>query len=219
VPPEPSTEPPPLPPEPAAPKLPGAPKEPSLALLLSLCFPGAGYIYAEKPLSFLRVAVVTGFLYFLAFTGSFHLWVPVLLHVFNAVASAGAVRERNRRLGLVEGAAAPPPPPPPATRRPAVESTPRPSALLAQAAETGRDEPTLGPDEFLEELHAAWDDYRGGTLDAGGFTTRKAVAIRRLRFDDEDDRAAALEAAAALVDGGVLTPSDRSRIEAKGTRR
>ena len=98
-----------------------------MALFLSLCFPGAGYIYAEKPLSFLRTALVTGFCYFLAFTGSFPVWVPVLLHVFNAVASAGAVRERNRRLGLTEGAAAPPPPPPPAARRPAEGTTSRPS--------------------------------------------------------------------------------------------
>lgn len=209
---------------PGAPTPPGTAKEPVVALILSLCFPGAGYAYAERPASFVRVAAITGVLYFLACSTGFPIWVPVLLHVFNAVASAGAVRERNRRLGLAGGttgvAGVPPPPPPPppgAARRPLREEAHpvRRSSLADLPPEPAL--PPLGPDEFLAELQDAWRAHRSGSLDDAAFAARRQTAIQRLRFDDEDDRAAVLEAAVALVDGGVLTPGDRRKIEAKGT--
>jgi len=229
----PEAEPPPLAPPP------GAAKEPVVALILSLCFPGAGYAYAERPGTFARVAFVTGALYFLACSSGFPIWVPVLVHVFNAVASAGAVKERNRRLGHGPGVMPPPPPPPPsdwdeaseevseAVSEEAPEEAPVdaavPPPLPSSSSSSSSEEPPppgpLGTDAFLAELQAAWRENRAGTLNDFAFARRKQEAIQRLRFEDEDDRAAVLEAAVALVDGGVLTSGERRRIEAKGTRR
>lgn len=223
------------------------PREPVVALLLSLCFPGAGYAYAGHPDRFAKTAILVGGAYALTCATSLPVFVPVLLHVFTSVAAVGAVRRRNADLARTPAFDAPPPPPPasrrdarspqPAGRDRDPETSPAPPPPLPPTsfAPSPTEPPPLPPaahasapsvvsgerldaPAFLAELRAAWMDHRERG-DPAAFARTKASLILRLRFDDEDDRRAVTEAAAALVEGGVLTPSERQRIEMKGTGR
>jgi hypothetical protein len=185
-------------------------KDPTAGFMLSMLLPGLGFAYAGNPRSFLTFLLVEGFLWF-----AFGMTVPlVIVHFFQAVAAAGAVKQWNQSNAGGPGADIPPPPAAgtrrartaPATALPAAASAPR-AAAQARAP--------LDADGFLAALQDAWREYRAGGITARQFADRKFQAIRGVRVDHGEEGEALVAAAQELENGGVLTSEDVAQIRAR----
>lgn len=188
-----------------------ATKDPAVGAILSLAFPGLGHLYAGNGRGFV------GFLLLEVFLLTQEVWfVFLLVHLFQSVAAAGAVKMWNKERAAAAGVDVPPPPParanrPAARARPvAEEAPPPPPPPPPRSAE-------LGPDDFLEELQAAWRDHRASTITARQFADRKWRAIRSVRVDDRDDGEALVAAARELGAAGVLTSEEIGQLAARVT--
>jgi hypothetical protein len=200
--------------------VPGTRRDPSIAVLLSLFFPGAGYAYVGLPQRFVGVFALEVAL--LCLFGStvpgFLVWLVV--HVGLAIAAGGAARMANERDAL----AAPPPPPVVGSafdRRRAlhVPPPPPPPADRSREAAARPVGPPLDANAFLAELREAWNAQREGAATADEFAARKQSAIERVRVADLDDGVALLESTAALVGAGVMTEAERTRLRLRVGRR
>jgi hypothetical protein len=214
---------------------PGARKDPTIATLLSLCFPGAGYIYVGLPARFLFVFVAEVLLVCLLRDSPLGFLLAVFFHVASAISAAGAARIANQRLA----SDAPPPPgagrttphrrapsddilpipPLPPLPPPPPPPPPRSRAVPERAAPPAPAGPPLDADQFLAELRAAWMARRSGESTDAEFVARKLAAIERVRVADIDDGIALLESTAALVGAGVLTEAERTRLRLRVGRR
>ena len=199
-------------------------KDPTTAVILSLCFPGAGFAYLGDVGRFIKTAMVVGVLYCWFGNGSSSVIIPIGVHLFTAITAGGAARLINERL---DGAI---PPPPPIARRtdaaagwqsairqdgPPPPPPPPPPPRRAPVAEG----PQITPDDFIAEVREAWTAHRAGDMDEATYAERKRSAIERVRAADVDEGIALLEATSALVGAGVMTPAERTRLQLRVTRR
>ncbi|MCE9638011.1 MAG: hypothetical protein K8T90_20105 [Planctomycetes bacterium] len=193
---------------------PGARKDPTIAILLSLFFPGAGYAYVGDFRGFLRTLIVVSVLACMIGNSMHGLGFMIVLavHVFTAIGAGGAARIANARIALD----APPPPPtytrsaPPLDPAWSSDAPPPPPPAARAPAVIG---PPLGADDFLAELRGAWGDRQAGNCNDAQFAERKLSAIERVRVQNIDDGVALLEATSALVAAGVMTVAERSRLK------
>ena len=186
-------------------------KDPTIAVVLSLFFPGLGHLYAGKPGAFVAFLALELVLFNMGWTMTL-----IALHIFQAIAAGGAVKVWNQRLAVAEGVAIPPPPrartaaerssePPPVPPPPPRRAEPVAPSLRAE----------LGADDFLAELQAAWREHRSGVLTARQFADRKWRAIRALRVEHGDEGEAIVEAARDLATAGVLTSEEIAQLDAR----
>ena len=189
---------------------PGA-KDPTVAVVLSLLFPGLGHLYAGKPGPFVVFLALEAFL----LTNS--AIVPlVIVHVFQAVAAGGAAKLWNQQRAAAMQIAVPPPPVRGSRATPAravaddVPPIPVPPPIPAPAAPA-----VLDADAFLEELQGAWRAYRASLITARQFADRKWRAIRSVRVEHADEADALVAAAQHLAEAGVLTSEDIGQLEAR----
>lgn len=204
----------------------GARKDPTLATILSLCFPGAGYLYVGLPQRFVMTLIAEGALFCLLGGGRYGFLLALGAHVFFSISAGGAARMWNERNAL----AAPPPPPVVSSAgrsRSLAESMPPPpppppragSAASASASSPAPAGPPLDADAFLGELREAWTAHRAGESSAAAFAERKRAAIERVHVADFDDAVALLESTSALVGAGVMTEAERGRLRLRVGRR
>jgi hypothetical protein len=199
------------------PREPGA-KDPTVAVVLSLFFPGLGHLYAGK---------AGPFVVFLAL----ELWlvshgrvVPLLMvHVFQAIAAGGAAKLVNAANAAASQVAVPPPPTR-GSRRPAApgptdedgEDDDAPPVNVPPAPPVPPALPAvLDADAFLFELRAAWQDHRTSAITARQFADRKWRAIRAVRVEQADEGEALVAAAHELAAAGVLTSEEIGQLEAR----
>ena len=197
---------------------PGARKDPTIAILLSLFFPGAGYAYVGDFRGFIRTLIIVSALSCMIGDAMNGLGFMIVLavHVFTAIGAGGGARIANQRNALD----APPPPPiyghsaPPREPAWSTESAdvppPPPPATSRVPLVVG---PPLDADDFLAELRGAWSDRQAGNCNDAQFAARKLSAIERVRVQDIDDGVGLLEATSALVAAGVMTGAERSRLK------
>jgi hypothetical protein len=190
-------------------------RDPGLAFGLSLLFPGLGHLYAGKFVNFLTFAAAEFFLF------TRDLWLPLAgLHLFQAIAAAGAAKQHNAQRAAAAVLDIPPPPPPGQRRTSPAEAEPppvpvRPARGPAPPPPPPATLPPLTADAFLEDLQEAWRDHRAGTLTARQFADRKWSAIGRVAVEDRDDADALVAAAEELGRAGVLTSEEVGRLVAR----
>jgi hypothetical protein len=188
-------------------------RDPTIGILLSAVCPGLGHLYAGNGLSF---AIFFGLELWLFEEGS--IWLLVPLHVFQAIAAGGAVKQWNARRGGGPGADVPPPPAAGTGRRMRPESRPAsPPPLPAQAPAVPPAAPAaaLDADAFFTELQTAWGDYRAARIAARQFADRKWRAIRAVRVEGREEGEALVAAARELADAGVLTSEEIGQLAAR----
>ncbi len=198
-------------------------RDPMMALVLSLCFPGLGHLYAGRPGQLVVVLAIEAALLYAVFAAS--AWFVVVLglfHLFQAIASAGAVRQANERTGAAGPVLPPvPPPPPPRAHRARDVAATRPTRTTPPAEARPQPVapgPALDADSFLGELRDGWRAAAEGAISPEEFHERKRQAIERVRVPNLDEGTALLEAAQELVAAGVLTSMERARLQTRITR-
>ena len=189
---------------------PGA-KDPTVAVVLSLFFPGLGHLYAGKVAPFLIFLVLEIWLV------AHSMIAPlVILHLFQAIAAGGAAKLWNQQRAAATQVSVPPPPVRGAratATRPVADDVPpipMPPPIPARAAPA-----VLDADAFLAELQSAWRDHRASTITAREFADRKWRAIRAVRVGHGEEGDALVAAAHHLAEAGVLTSEDIGQLDAR----
>ena len=187
-------------------------KDPVIAVGLSLVVPGLGHLYAGRVGSFVVFLAIELWLLSRGFIGGL-----VVIHLFQAIAAAGAVKQWNARHAVGVGLDVPVPPPPPAgagRARPAVA----PSATLIASTPPPPPPPkrlVLDADAFLEEMQAAWREHRSSHATAREFADRKWRAIRAVRVENREEGEALVAAARELSEAGVMTSEEIGQLTSR----
>lgn len=176
-------------------------KDPGAGFVLALVFPGLGHLYAGRGAAFAVFLAIELFL----FQADEHLLLG-MVHLFQAIAAAGAVKNWNR--AHIPATDVSIPPPPPATRRAAAPRAAPPPPAPPAAPEPPPPTTPLDAEGFLEEIQAAWTQHRSGGEGARHFADRKWRAIRRVKVTERDEADALVAAANELAAGGVLTSEE-----------
>jgi hypothetical protein len=188
-------------------------KDPAVGVVLSLFIPGLGHLYAGRAAPFVGFLVSESWLF-----SERHYVLFAVVHLFQAIAAGGAVKHWNQaQAGLGMDVPVPPPPPPGTGRaraaaaaraaQPVVPPTPAPSPVQAPLV--------LTPDDFLEEIQAAWREHRSSRATARQFADRKWRAIRAVRVEHREDGEALVAAARELSSAGVLTSEEIGQLAAR----
>jgi hypothetical protein len=189
-------------------------KDPVVGVVLSLFMPGLGHLYAGRLASFVVFLAIESWLVSESELG----WCAAI-HVFQAIAAGGAVKQWNQRrqAGLATNVPIPPPPPAGSGRQrgfpkswptSVVPPTPAPAPVQPPPL-------VLGPDAFLAEIQAAWREHRSGHATARQFADRKWRAIRVVRVEHREDGAALVAAARELSAAGVMTSEEIGQLAAR----
>jgi hypothetical protein len=187
-------------------------KDPAVGVGLSLFVPGLGHLYAGRIAPFVSFLVIESWLLSESYYGLF-----ATVHLFQAIAAGGAVKQWNQRrqTGLAMDVPVPPPPPPGAGRaRAAAVARAAPTPVPPTPAPT----PTplvLSPEAFLEEIQAAWREHRSSHATARQFADRKWRAIRAVRVEHREDGEALVAAARELSSAGVMTSEEIGQLAAR----
>jgi len=189
-------------------------KDPAIAVGLSLFVPGLGHLYAGRFGSFVVFLAAELWLFSADLLGGL-----VVIHLFQAIAAGGAVKQWNARNAVGAGldVAIPPPPPAGAGRAsPAVA----PSATLVSSPPPPPPPPpprrlVLDADAFLEEMQAAWREHRSSHATAREFADRKWRAIRAVRVESREEGEALVAAARELSEAGVVTSEEIGQLAAR----
>jgi len=187
-------------------------KDPVIGVVLSLFMPGLGHLYAGRVGSFVAFLAIEMWLLSSEFVAGL-----VVVHFFQAIAAGGAVKHWNQAqaAGLAMDVAVPPPPPAGAgrAREPAApRAAPTPPPPPPPPARTLV---ALGPEEFLEEIQAAWREHRSSHATARQFADRKWRAIRAVRVEHREDGEALVAAARELSAAGVMTSEEIGQLAAR----
>jgi hypothetical protein len=185
-------------------------RDPAIGLFLSLLCPGLGHLYAGNVLSF---ALFLGVEVVLVSRGSY--WLALPLHVFQAIAAGGAVKQWNARHAGAGAADVPPPPAAGTARRRVTEPEPPPLPRAPAAPPPSPAAADLDADALFAELQAAWSEHRAGTITARQFADRKWRAIRAVRVEGRAEGEALVAASQELAEAGVLTSEEIGQLAAR----
>jgi TM2 domain-containing membrane protein YozV len=187
-------------------------KDPAVGTALSLFMPGLGHLYAGRIGSFVAFLVIETWL-----VSESNYVLFLIVHVFQAIAAGGAVKQWNQRQQAGLAMNVPVPPPPPAgTGRARAAATVRVTPPAVPPAPTPARAPlVLSPDSFLEEIQAAWREHRSSHATARQFADRKWRAIRSVHVDHREDGEALVAAARELSAAGVLTSEEIGQLAAR----
>lgn len=191
-----------------------------VALLLSACFPGLGYLYLDRIAAFLAVAVAE-FAVLLAFRGL----CPFL--VLHLLATAGAVGAARVRTDYGTELLVPPRPVEPGSLVRDPEPGPEPAGppawvaaeedLIDAPAAMSAGAPAFDAHAFTEELRAASEEFVKGQILRERFEARKSAVLGALPRLGEAERARLAAACAGLAAEGILS-SDEVRLAERYAR-